>query len=144
MKDKKTTKRRHHPRKPPRRVSRKEIVDEFIGSEIDVQTSLAYGTRGISAARLRVKAAERVMEAGDAVPGGANWVQMGPQAIPNGQSLGGGTRILVTGRVTGIAIHPTTPSTQYVSGARGGVWKTTDGGATWTAKSDNEISLAIG
>lgn len=50
----------------------------------------------------------------------------------------------MTGRITGIAIHPTTPSTMYVTGARGGVWKTTDGGATWTPKSDNEISLAIG
>ena len=32
----------------------------------------------------------------------------------------------------------------YVSGARGGVWKTIDGGGTWTPKSDNEAPLAIG
>jgi photosystem II stability/assembly factor-like uncharacterized protein len=132
------------PLKPERMGQRKEHLDEFIGAEIDLQRSLYFGSKGISAARLRMKAVERMLPAGDAVPGGANWVQMGPQAIPNGQSLGGGTRILVTGRVTGIAVHPTTPSTIYVSGARGGVWKTTDGGATWTAKSDNEVSLAIG
>jgi photosystem II stability/assembly factor-like uncharacterized protein len=144
MKSKKTTKRKQQPRKPDRRGDREELVDEFIGSEVDVQRSLFFGSKEISAARERVKALRRVLSAGDTVPGAANWVQMGPQALPNGQSLGGATRLLVTGRVTGIAVHPTTPATMYVSGARGGVWKTTDGGATWTAKSDNEISLAIG
>jgi photosystem II stability/assembly factor-like uncharacterized protein len=31
-----------------------------------------------------------------------------------------------------------------VATARGGVWKTTDGGTTWAALSDNEVSLQIG
>jgi photosystem II stability/assembly factor-like uncharacterized protein len=118
-------------------------ADEFIRSEIDDYESRTIGaTAGV--AGLRRSAVEKLLPSGDTVPGASNWAPMGPQAIPNGQSLGGATRLLVTGRITGIAIHPTTPSTMYVTGARGGVWKTTDGGATWIPKSDNEISLAIG
>ena len=81
-----------------------------------------------------------------ATPGGNNWVPLGPLAVPNGQSVGGvgGARIVVTGRVTGIESHPTDPLTIYVATARGGVWKTTTGGTTWTPMSDNAASLAIG
>jgi photosystem II stability/assembly factor-like uncharacterized protein len=78
-----------------------------------------------------------------AVPGASNWVPLGPSAIPNGQTYGG-VRVLVSGRVTGIALDPLDPSTIYLAAARGGIWKSEDGGITWTPKSDNEVSLAIG
>ncbi|HEY3177737.1 MAG TPA: hypothetical protein VGL25_02520 [Casimicrobiaceae bacterium] len=75
--------------------------------------------------------------------GVSNWVQLGPSAIPNGQTYGGG-RVLVTGRVTAIVVHPTSSDTVYAGTAQGGVWKTIDGGAHWKPTSDNELSLAIG
>lgn len=50
----------------------------------------------------------------------------------------------LSGRVTAVAIHPTNPNIVYVSGAQGGVWKTTDNGASWAALTDNQPSLAIG
>ena len=79
------------------------------------------------------------------IAGAPNWVQVGPTAIPNGQSLQRTTfRILVSGRVTDIAVHPTSRSTIYLATARGGVWKTTDGGTSWNALTDNELSLANG
>ncbi|HEV2803562.1 MAG TPA: hypothetical protein VGW57_01400 [Chthoniobacterales bacterium] len=77
------------------------------------------------------------------VTGTSNWVQLGPTAIPNGQTYGG-TRVLVTGRVTSVVIDPTNPNIVYVGTAQGGVWKTINGGLTWTPTSDNEVSLAIG
>jgi hypothetical protein len=77
------------------------------------------------------------------VAGTSNWVQLGPTAIPNGQTYGG-VRVLVTGRVTAIVIHPTNPNIVYIGTAQGGVWKTIDGGLNWVPISDNEISLAIG
>jgi photosystem II stability/assembly factor-like uncharacterized protein len=118
--------------------------DEFARAVIDEIDSIYSGHKRLRAAPLRIKAMERLLPAGDAVPGASNWVQMGPQALPNGQSLGGAVRLLVTGRITGIAIHPSLPSTMYISAARGGVWKTVDDGASWTPTSDNEISLAMG
>lgn len=77
------------------------------------------------------------------VAGVSNWVQLGPTAIPKGQTYGG-PRVLVTGRVTGIVVDPTAPNTIYCATAQGGVWKTINGGSSWVATSDNEISLAIG
>src|SRR6266850_2577270 len=78
-----------------------------------------------------------------ATPGGSNWVELGPTAVPNGQTYGG-SRVLVSGRITEIVQDPLAASIIYASAARGGVWKTTDGGQTWTPMSDNTESLAIG
>ncbi|HEX8907524.1 MAG TPA: hypothetical protein VF771_21965, partial [Longimicrobiaceae bacterium] len=77
------------------------------------------------------------------VPGTSNWVQLGPTAIPGGQTYSP-ARVMVTGRITSIAIPAGSPSTVYVGAAQGGVWKTIDGGKNWAALSDNELSLAIG
>jgi photosystem II stability/assembly factor-like uncharacterized protein len=49
-----------------------------------------------------------------------------------------------SGRATAIAVHPTDPNTVYLGTAAGGVWKTTDGGQTWTQLTDSQASLAIG
>ena len=48
------------------------------------------------------------------------------------------------GRVEAVAIHPTDPKTVYIGAANGGVWKTTDGGNSWTPLTDNMQSLAMG
>jgi photosystem II stability/assembly factor-like uncharacterized protein len=50
------------------------------------------------------------------------WVNIGPS------NFGGCTKTL--------AIHPTTPSTIYAGAAGGGVWKTTNSGASWTPLTD--------
>lgn len=62
------------------------------------------------------------------------WTELGPGTI-GGQDAG---------RLTAIAIDPRDPSTLYVGGAQGGVWKTLDGGASWTPLTDGECSLAMG
>lgn len=79
-------------------------------------------------------------------PGISNWVQLGPVAIPNGQASSplSTSRVLVTGRVTSIVIDPTHPRTIYIGTAQGGVWKTEDGGTTWSTTTDDQDSLAIG
>ena len=67
------------------------------------------------------------------------WTLIGPQptTMPYGFSL-------VSGRVTALAVDPTNPNIVYLGGAEGGVWKTTDGGSTWTPLTDNQPSLAVG
>ncbi|HXY23731.1 MAG TPA: IPT/TIG domain-containing protein [Candidatus Acidoferrum sp.] len=76
-------------------------------------------------------------------PGDALWHLMGPQPVNNPFGANGGFPT-ASGRVTAIAIDPTTPSTIYIGGAAGGVWKSTDSGTTWTPLTDNQPSLAIG
>ncbi len=62
------------------------------------------------------------------------WQSLGPTPIQGNNS----------GRVAAIAVHPTNAQIVYVGGAQGGVWKTTDGGTTWTPLGDAQCSLAIG
>lgn len=71
-----------------------------------------------------------------------SWTPIGPAPLPNGQTTGRSDP--VSGRVTAIAIHPTNPDVTYVGTAQGGLYRTLDGGATWTPLMDNALSLAIG
>jgi hypothetical protein len=70
------------------------------------------------------------------------WTPLGPDPIPNGQGQSGD--LAVSGRTVAIAIHPTNPNIAYVGTAQGGLYRTKDGGATWTPLMDNALSLAIG
>jgi hypothetical protein len=48
------------------------------------------------------------------------------------------------GRISSIAIHPTNPSIVYAGSASGGVWRSTNGGATWTPLTDFQCTLSTG
>lgn len=50
----------------------------------------------------------------------------------------------VSGRISGIAVHPTNRQVIYIASATGGVWKTENGGASWTPLTDFEPSLTAG
>lgn len=69
------------------------------------------------------------------------WESVGPAPIPNGQTS---PSTPVSGRTISIAVHPTNPNTAYVGTANGGLYRTTDGGTTWTALFDSAQSLAVG
>ena len=71
-----------------------------------------------------------------------SWTSIGPEPIPNGQTVD--VSVPVSGRVTAIAIHPSNPNIVYVGTASGGVYRTLDGGGSWTALMDGALSLAIG
>ncbi len=69
-----------------------------------------------------------------------SWASIGP--TPTTTSSFGP----VTGRITTIAVDPSdaTGSTVLVGGAQGGIWRSTDAGATWKAVGDQNPSLAMG
>ena len=71
------------------------------------------------------------------------WTNIGPKAIDMSSSFipywGN-----VSGRVRGLDVHPTDPNIVYIGAAAGGIWKTTDGGTTWTDKSGNFSRLTFG
>jgi photosystem II stability/assembly factor-like uncharacterized protein len=48
------------------------------------------------------------------------------------------------GRVLSVAFHPTDSNIMYVTAPKGGVWKTVDGGNSWTAKGDALPTLFTG
>jgi hypothetical protein len=73
---------------------------------------------------------------------GPAWTALGPAPIPNGQTE---NRVdPVSGRVTAIVVHPTNSSVAYVGTAQGGLYRTLDGGATWTPLMDNAPAGLVG
>ncbi|MBS1795946.1 MAG: proprotein convertase P-domain-containing protein [Acidobacteria bacterium] len=70
------------------------------------------------------------------------WQEIGPNPQPEGQTINVTTP--VSGRVSAIAVHPANANIVYVGTAQGGLFRTTDGGATWTPLMDSALSLAIG
>jgi len=68
----------------------------------------------------------------------ATWTSIGPKPTD------GGSTNVTAGRVNAVAIDPRDNNTVYIGAAEGGVWKTTDGGVSWTPLTDNEASLATG
>lgn len=49
----------------------------------------------------------------------------------------------VGGRVRSLVIHPTDPQTMWAGSVGGGIWKTTDGGASWNVLDDFMANLAV-
>jgi photosystem II stability/assembly factor-like uncharacterized protein len=77
-----------------------------------------------------------------AAPDGPAWTDAGPTSVANGQLLNGSGP--VSGHVLSIALHPTNTAIAYIGTRNGGVWKTTDSGASWMPLTDDQPSLAIG
>jgi photosystem II stability/assembly factor-like uncharacterized protein len=68
-------------------------------------------------------------------PASKKWKPLGPSDAIGGTNLG---------RVTSIQFSPSDSRTIYVSTADGGVWKSSDGGGTWTPKFDSQPTLSVG
>lgn len=66
------------------------------------------------------------------------WTSIGPKPTDPGSTY------VTAGRVNAIAVDPRDNNVVYMGAAEGGVWKTTDGGATWTPLTDDQPSLANG
>src|SRR5437867_5068344 len=81
---------------------------------------------------------------------GPAWAAIGPTPIPNGQTIPADvngislTHTPVSGRVTSVAIDPANANVVYVGAAQGGVYKSTNGGSTWTRLMDSAMTLAVG
>ena len=77
------------------------------------------------------------------LPAGSTWVNLGPT---HADFLNNGVTLNVTdsGRLTSIVVDPQHPTTVYVTAASGGLWKSTNGGSSWSAIGDLLPSLSIG
>jgi photosystem II stability/assembly factor-like uncharacterized protein len=72
------------------------------------------------------------------------WESLGPVRILPAQGAIFGGSPTDSGRVSALAVDPTNHDTIYLGAAEGGVWKSTDGGMTWSALTDGQPSLAVG
>ena len=69
------------------------------------------------------------------VTNSSSWTSLGPT------SSGGG--YAGTGRLNCVAFHPSDINTYWVGAAAGGMWVTTNNGATWSCLTDNNGVLAV-
>jgi len=90
---------------------------------------------GLSKAATHVKAM-RVFKAK------TNLIKPNVAGIDSGSwtSIGPGN---IGGRVRALVIHPTTPDTMWLGSVGGGIWKTTNGGTSWTPLDDFMTNLAV-
>lgn len=62
------------------------------------------------------------------------WTAIGPMGPISGNASG---QFLKSGRLNFITISPTNTNVLWVGAPAGGLWKSTDGGTTWTTNTDN-------
>ena len=114
---------------------------EYIEMRRGLGHGLSYDPRSVAVEQMNQQ--QQVLERslnGGSIP---TWVNIGPNPIPNGQTSD--VSVPVSGRTPAIAVHPTDPMIVFVGTAQGGVYRSTNGGDTWTAIGEfNFETLAIG
>jgi len=117
------------------------LRDEYIASlrGIDPVSPIDVSTRNTA-----IQAMERQVPRRPGNVPFPGWMPIGPSPVPNGQTQQFPATAPVSGRATCVAIDPTNSNKVYLGTAQGGVWRTLDGGATWTPLFDAAQSLSIG
>jgi photosystem II stability/assembly factor-like uncharacterized protein len=101
-------------------------MERYFAAREQMQTMRQHSTPAGSLLPSRAE-----VRAGAALPRGASgWTELGPGNIG--------------GRTLAMVIDPGDANTMYAGTADGGIWKTTDGGASWAPVGDLFPSLAIG
>jgi hypothetical protein len=72
-----------------------------------------------------------------------SWLNIGPNNA-NFEQNGGTLTVTDSGRVNVVIVDPNNTNIIYVGFSGGGVWKSTDGGSTWTPKTETLGSLSVG
>ncbi|GIV57050.1 MAG: hypothetical protein KatS3mg040_1818 [Candidatus Kapaibacterium sp.] len=77
---------------------------------------------------------QRKQQKGARQQSSANFTHLGPISIPTN----GGA-----GRINCIAFHPTNSNIVFVGAPSGGLWKSTDGGSSWSSSTDTLATLGV-
>lgn len=132
------------------RIDREEYLrerDEYVARKRGIEPGRPFDPtlRGRAIEQMDRQEKGRRLESivsGDLTPAaGGAWAPIGPLTLPNGVGSNSGP---TSGRVTAIAIDPTNSQKVYLGTAQGGVWRSLDGGTTWTSIFDNAQTMAIG
>jgi BNR/Asp-box repeat len=72
---------------------------------------------------------------------GTIWYPIGPAPTTSDFPNNGG---FTSGRINAIAVSPADNQIVLIGSATGGIWRSTDGGASFTPVSDDQVDLAVG
>ena len=125
----------------------RERIDWFHDQRAYPHQTIPGGVRLKALQQLNVKLAAEAAARAHAIPAkaqnqvrpetGSAWQEIGPQPA---NTFG----LVNSGRVAAVAVDPTNKLVVYAGAAQGGIWRTSDGGNTWTPLTDTQASLAIG
>ncbi|HEY6708063.1 MAG TPA: hypothetical protein VJB61_10770 [Actinomycetota bacterium] len=120
-------------------------LDQFrLHRDLQPEDGPAYAAARLAAlSALAAVSAASGGELAGRLPGPA-WRPLGPFAIPHGRTAGSGpgSRPRVTGRVVAVAVDPGDP--RHLLAGGGGVWESADGGRTWSPRTDDQPTSAVG
>lgn len=86
------------------------------------------------------EARERALVYGPDIPQ-ANWTSIGPLPTTSAFPGNGG---FTSGRINAIAVSPADPQLLLIGSATGGIWRSSNGGASFSPVSDGHADLAVG
>ena len=111
------------PGRPFDPMARSRAIDQMKAQEASLEANVKQGL-----------VSPRVLSSG--------WTNIGPFPLPNGQT--NSTETPVSGRITSIAVDPTNPDRVFVGAAQGGLYRSLNGGQTWTQLFDNADTQVVG
>src|SRR5204863_2120473 len=107
--------------------ARLEQLDMLRGYDTAQQQSRTNSILQMERSEQALRAQQRAADQ----PEAASWIPLGPAPIPTGSNN--------SGRTSAIAVHPTNPDIAYVGTAQGGLYRTLNGGQTWTPLMDSAL-----
>ena len=75
------------------------------------------------------------------ISAGTVWSSIGPAPTTSAFPNNGG---FTAGRINAIAVSPADTQIVLIGSATGGIWRSTDGGGTFTPVTDNQVDLSVG
>ena len=114
----------------PKSMDRPREAEEFFLMQ-RVTPGERYPIERLQATLAELRERETLVRAqrGDPPGGVKGWLGLGPG------NIGGRTRAIV--------IDPTNPDIMYAAGVTGGIWKSTDAGASWAVADDSMLNMAV-
>lgn len=106
--------------------------------EYHAMTVLQPDGRIISRDAMASALADSRATAGDKTISASDWQELGPLAWTNTSGYNPGV-----GRVTAIAVEPTSQQIIYIGSPGGGLWKSINGGSSWTPIGDDFSNMTI-
>ena len=111
-----------------------EPKPEFPGEAADYWAGLHETPNGENPASLNLQAIEEIKQ---------RWLTEGTPPVPNFQFADYGPGVF-GGRLRGLQVKSNDSDTLLVGSVSGGIWKSTDGGDSWSAQDEFLDSLAVG